>query len=60
MEELYSCRFTCRIWRESVRNSDYDDARRSIGEAGALIETTKETWCEASSPHRRRNRAQVA
>ena len=24
-----------------------DDARRSIGEASALIETTKETWCEA-------------
>jgi predicted ATPase len=24
-----------------------DDARHSIGEAGALIQTTKETWCEA-------------
>ena len=24
-----------------------DDARRSIGEASALIQTTKETWCEA-------------
>jgi predicted ATPase len=24
-----------------------DDARRSIGEASALIEATKETWCEA-------------
>jgi predicted ATPase len=24
-----------------------DDARRSIGEASVLIETTKETWCEA-------------
>jgi len=46
-DQYCGCRCTCHIWREPMRNSDFDDAWRCIGEAMTAVETTKERWCEA-------------